>query len=353
MKLDKISLSKFGLDGILKQGYKKFKDFDTYAYLKLYSPILIRSNEEFFYVEFNDEVNFNKENINFASKEENVIISSKFCALFKNIDKKVDVYYKERIEEMDKFGFHNDIEEFIEKIDTYYTGYDKRYQKVYESGGTTWESLEPNKSLLEIYNNFPDYFFNKKVIDLGCGEGRDSIFLAENNVNVLGVDISNVALNKARKLSNDRNLLVEFVEANVINLNAIPNNSFDTALNMGCLHMLTGLQERRKHIENVYRILKNEGIFIVDHCKKDWGKGFFSIPTYNKDNMLVGNFIDRKIRIENGEKLISLEVIPYLEKDSVLLSNEICELGFKELHRLDTNTQAFGFSTLLIFQKDK
>lgn len=59
------------------------------------------------------------------------------------------------------------------------------------------------------------------------------------------------------------------------------------------------------------------GIFIIDHCQRNWGKGFFSLPPlhlYDKNQMVAGNIIKRRIRVKDGDKLIDLEVISCLER---------------------------------------
>ncbi|MCR2112010.1 hypothetical protein [Campylobacter upsaliensis] len=48
------------------------------------------------------------------------------------------------------------------------------------------------------------------------------------------------------------------------------------------------------------------------------GKRIFSLPPpphlYDKNQMVAENIIRRRIRAKDGDKLIDLEVIPYLER---------------------------------------
>jgi len=43
---------------------------------------------------------------------------------------------------------------------------------------------------------------NKSLLDIGCGNGRDSIFFAKNKINTLGIDQSDVAVNNLKKYEN-------------------------------------------------------------------------------------------------------------------------------------------------------
>ena len=49
---------------------------------------------------------------------------------------------------------------------------------------------------------FKKYFFkNMKLVEIGCGEGNFSVIINEISKNNLGVDISLIAINRAKKLN--------------------------------------------------------------------------------------------------------------------------------------------------------
>jgi 2-polyprenyl-3-methyl-5-hydroxy-6-metoxy-1,4-benzoquinol methylase len=50
------------------------------------------------------------------------------------------------------------------------------------------------------------------VLDLGCGEGRDSVFLAGLGAAVTGVDVAAGGLDKARRLARRRGVRVRWIE---------------------------------------------------------------------------------------------------------------------------------------------
>jgi cyclopropane fatty-acyl-phospholipid synthase-like methyltransferase len=54
-----------------------------------------------------------------------------------------------------------------------------------------------------------------RVLEIGCGEGRNCVWLAERGCQVTGVDISQAALEKAARLAAQRNVEVQWIHADV------------------------------------------------------------------------------------------------------------------------------------------
>lgn len=55
-----------------------------------------------------------------------------------------------------------------------------------------------------------------RALDLGCGEGRNAIWLAELRWQVTGVDFSEIGLDKARRLAADRGVDVTWIHADLL-----------------------------------------------------------------------------------------------------------------------------------------
>lgn len=70
-------------------------------------------------------------------------------------------------------------------------GYDKYYQKENLFG-------KPYPQLLNFFSKYPN---KGKVLDLGCGQGRDAIPLARLGYEVLGVDQSKVGLDQMNQIA--------------------------------------------------------------------------------------------------------------------------------------------------------
>jgi SAM-dependent methyltransferase len=59
------------------------------------------------------------------------------------------------------------------------------------------------------------------LIDIGCGDGRDSLFFAKNNIETLGVDFSKVTTSKNKEYENDN---LKFKRLNLMKINDITQN---------------------------------------------------------------------------------------------------------------------------------
>ena len=108
-----------------------------------------------------------------------------------------------------------------------------------------------------------------KTIDLGCGTGNYSIYLASLGFEVTGIDISTTAIEIAKKNAKKKGIKSNFLEANVIgNLNEV-KDKFDFALDWEMLHHIFP-EQRQRYVKNVYKILNPKGKFLsVSFSEKD------------------------------------------------------------------------------------
>jgi tellurite methyltransferase len=82
-----------------------------------------------------------------------------------------------------------------------------------------------------------------RVLDLGCGEGRDSVFLAERGHAVVGLELSIDGLRKADRLAAGRGVLASWVCA------ALPSlplrGPFDLVFSCGSIHYVASADRPR------------------------------------------------------------------------------------------------------------
>ena len=77
-----------------------------------------------------------------------------------------------------------------------------------------------------------------RVLDLGCGEGRDSVFFAERGFDVTGVDIARAGLSKAERLAHARRVRVHWVCGDIggLNVSGLGHEFFDLVYSCGAIH---------------------------------------------------------------------------------------------------------------------
>jgi SAM-dependent methyltransferase len=117
---------------------------------------------------------------------------------------------------------------------------------------------------------------NLRVLDLGCGTGKNSIFLAERGSAVTGVDISETALDYAAKRSKEANLEIEFLRASIGNQLSFKDNSFDLILDVVSSNSLSDA-ERQVYVTECLRLVKPQGHFFVKALCKDGDKNAINL----------------------------------------------------------------------------
>jgi len=234
----------------------------------------------------------------------------------------------------------------------YYYEYDECYRTVYAEGAELWETADPNDALVAFVDE-PGSRLGPRVLDLGCGEGRDSLFLARRGFDVTGVDVSRAALDRARERAAAEGVRCTFLERDVTLLDNVGDEPFDWAINMGCLHMLSEPEHRRRHLERVRDVLRPGGAFLVAHCRSEWLKGFFSVPHYDEIGPAVpGRVLRRRIRLPGGGiKWIELPTTHFKEATETELAEELRAAGFEPLRLLSEENEAFGNTAVLVARK--
>ena len=104
----------------------------------------------------------------------------------------------------------------------------------------------------------------KKIIDIGCGNGRDSIFFCKKGYVVTGIDISKIDIKKNSILKNKNLFFLNFdIE------NDTTSKKFDIIYSRFFIHALTNKGEK-KFIELVNKIkTKNTLVFLEFRNSKD------------------------------------------------------------------------------------
>ena len=132
-----------------------------------------------------------------------------------------------------------------------------------------WHREEPALLLPEVIKSHPK---PGRAIDIGCGSGVDSVYLAERGWDVTSLDFVSDALAMTQARAQRAKVSVTTVHADILEWDA-PRDAFDLVVDIGCLHSKTGAA-RRIHRDQVVKMLKPGGDYLLLHFEKrhllDW-----------------------------------------------------------------------------------
>lgn len=160
-----------------------------------------------------------------------------------------------------------------------------------------------------------------RVLDLGSGTGKNSLFLAERGSNVVGIELSKTAVRMAKERAEARELDAHFQTGDIGTTIPYEDANFDVILDVVSSNSLTEA-ERRVYIKEMKRLLKPGGYVFVKALCKDGDKHALNLiekfPGKEKDTyiMPMTGIIERVFSKDEIEKLYADFKIMHLERKS-------------------------------------
>lgn len=100
-----------------------------------------------------------------------------------------------------------------------------------------------------------------RALDLGCGYGRTSIYLAQRDWDVDGIDFIEQAVIEARRRANAANVTPRFHHGDVTKLDFL-TGSYRLAIDVGCAHALNSA-ELTQYITHLARLLHSKADYLL------------------------------------------------------------------------------------------
>lgn len=142
------------------------------------------------------------------------------------------------------------------------------------NNNTSFFGETPSKFALSCYDKIKNV---KKILELGCGQGRDTLFFASKGIEIDALDYSPVGIEQLQKLASERNL--SNIHASVFDAR-IPlpfkDKEFDAVYSHMFFTMRFTWDELKAIAHEVNRVLKNNGFhFFSVRNRNDrvYGKG--------------------------------------------------------------------------------
>ncbi len=193
----------------------------------------------------------------------------------------------------------------------YYEAYDDRYKIYHKEKGNAWAGDLPSKELKDILIKH-GATENSSILEIGCGEGQNALFLLKEGFNLKASDVSSEAIKWCKENCENENLKNNFFVLDIVNNNF--NEKFDFILSVSTLHMLVLDDDRKAFFDFIYSHLNDHGIAIItsmgdginEQNNSDIAKAFDMVKRNNgAGEVLVPQTSCRKVNWENLIKEIT------------------------------------------------
>ena len=133
------------------------------------------------------------------------------------------------------------------------------YEKCYEGDDYYW-GLEPGDFLEELIRLCPPAS-DKKVLDIGCGEGKDAVYMAQKGYLVTAFDLTDNGIKKTKALAKERNV---DINAYVDDINTFElKEKFDIVYSTGTVQYLFD-QNKKAFFEKIDQITNDDAVVYIN-----------------------------------------------------------------------------------------
>lgn len=174
-----------------------------------------------------------------------------------------------------------------------------------------------------------------KILDAGCGEGRNTVYFIQKEYQIYGIDSEELAVQYCRFLAKSLNPEFDIHRFQVGKLEDIPfhERAFDVVICSAVLHFAESVDNFWQMIQEIHRVLKPGGIFWFRMTtafggilaqSQNFGKGKYGLPDGSERFLFLPEYVDK---LENiGFK--------FLEPMKTVLIPEQREMGIVVMEKI-------------------
>lgn len=143
-----------------------------------------------------------------------------------------------------------------------------RYRRLQPAGiavdyaGRSFEHFDLREFLEECLPQLSFASDAPRVLEYGTGTGPGACFLAARGFRVDAIDVSATAIDMARQFAAERNLDIHYAVHDIGSF-AAPDNEYDLIVDSFCLHRIISDSDRVRVMQNVRRMLKSGGYYLL------------------------------------------------------------------------------------------
>jgi SAM-dependent methyltransferase len=133
------------------------------------------------------------------------------------------------------------------------------FKERYTAGDTPWDIGKPDFNLIHVVTTMP--IKPCAALEIGCGTGDNAIWLSQQHFQVLGIDASEIAIEKAQEKAVQANALCDFRVSDILG-SRVEGGPFGFVFDRGCFHTMGSDKDRKSFAENVNRHLEDDGLWL-------------------------------------------------------------------------------------------
>jgi SAM-dependent methyltransferase len=133
------------------------------------------------------------------------------------------------------------------------------FRQAYKEGSTPWDIGKPDFNLVQTVTTTP--IAPCRALEIGCGTGDNAIWLAQQGFQVVGIDASDLAIERASEKTANANAKCSFVVLDFLKSH-VEGAPFGFAFDRGCFHTVDSDEDRTTFAKQVYRHLGDDGLWL-------------------------------------------------------------------------------------------
>jgi len=148
----------------------------------------------------------------------------------------------------------------------------ERWENRYQTGDTPWNTGHPSTELVRVLHE--EKIKACPAVDLGCGTGANTRYLAEQGFAVTGVDFSPMAVEFAKAALSSTKHQARFLVGDVLDPSLDFGGRFDFLFDRGCYHVVRKIDVDR-YLRTLERITQpgTLGLILTGNAKEKLEKG--------------------------------------------------------------------------------
>ncbi len=153
------------------------------------------------------------------------------------------------------------------------------WDSAYQGSPAPWDIGRPQPAFVRLAD---EGLLSGRVLDAGCGTGEQVLLAAAHGADAMGVDLSGLAIEKARAKAAERGLTAQFEVADALHLDRL-GKTFDTVTDSGVFHVFDDA-DRASYVASLAGVTEPGGTYYL-MCFSDRQPGVWGPHRMRRDEI--------------------------------------------------------------------